>query len=117
MTIKTLALTLDFHAVGATPPKGDGFDSFLLYNQCDGFHTVFARWDDDGVFEGFFDFLGRNEYKDDFYEAWARLPDCNAVLFPVFGCSPSRAALALDAMVSATIDKAKTPPSPQSDGV
>jgi hypothetical protein len=108
MNPKTLAVVLNFKAVGIPPPKGSTFDMFVLYNQCDGFHIAFAHWDDEGVFEGFFDFLGRNEFKDDFYEAWAKLPDCNDVLFPVFGNNPSRAALAHDALKKA----ATTPPTP-----
>ena len=93
MTAKTLGVMLNFQPVGTTPTNGRALDAYLLYNQCDGFHIVFAHWDEDGAFEGFFDFLGDNEYGDDFYEAWAKLPDCNDVLFPVFGSRPSRAAL------------------------
>uniref|UniRef100_C5CJS2 Uncharacterized protein n=1 Tax=Variovorax paradoxus (strain S110) TaxID=543728 RepID=C5CJS2_VARPS len=100
--MKTLAVPLEFHSVGSAPPKGDYSDMFLLYNPCDGFHIAFGRWDDDdGEFEGFFDFLGKNEFSDDFYDAWAKLPDGNDVLFPVFSTNPSRASIAYHAIEKA----------------
>jgi len=99
-----LSVALNFYPVGVAPSKVGPHHTFLLYNQCDGYHIAFGRWDEEGAFEGFFDFLGESEYRDDFYEAWAGLPDCNDVLFPAFGSRPSRAALALKA-----IDRAKEP--------
>jgi len=101
MNHKTLTVPLGFHAVGSEPPKGSSSDTFLLYNPCDGLHIAYGRWYAEGGFAGFFDFLGKNEYGDDFYDAWAMLPDCNDVLFPVFATNPSRASIAYHAIKKA----------------
>ena len=47
----------------------------LLLNPCDGYHHVFARFDGEGEFYGFYDFAGSKPYPDDFYVAYALLPD------------------------------------------
>lgn len=47
----------------------------LLLNPCDGFHLVYANFDGDGEFDRFSEFASSEPYTDDFYVAWAMLPD------------------------------------------
>jgi transcriptional regulator with XRE-family HTH domain len=74
----------------STNPVGKPYsqEDYLLYNQCDGFHIAYASFDEDG-FQGFTNWLGTVRYESDFYEAWAKLPDCNEALFPIFGRRPA----------------------------
>lgn len=89
--------TLTFHDA-SEPPSQRGSsteETALLYNQCDGFHIAFARWDlDTGEFIGFFDWavpavswrawpadsfcawalLTREDAKDQLHAAFARKP-------------------------------------------
>lgn len=60
-------------------PTGD----YLLYNQCDGYHLAEARWHDNGEFNRFCTFMGET-FEEDFYCAWALLPQTSTVLFSVF---------------------------------
>jgi hypothetical protein len=79
-----LIFPLGFHAQGQSPTEeGD----YVLYNQCDGFHCAEARLDPDGSFAGFFTFMG-TPYQDDEYQAWARLPDTDA-LYERFSDKPT----------------------------
>lgn len=59
------------------PQKNEPWEevTVLLLDPCDGYHCVIARFDGDGEFDGFYDFAGTEPYKDDFYVAWAMLPD------------------------------------------
>lgn len=57
---------------------------YVLYNQCDGYHIVEASFADDGAFEGFYFFGGRT-VGDDFYRAWAKLPESHTTMFDAFG--------------------------------
>lgn len=59
---------------------------YLLYNQCDGFHIVEAHFFEDGSFDGFYSFMGE-EFKDDSYMAWAKLPDTD-LMYQVFADKP-----------------------------
>lgn len=75
-------------------PKEDGGD-YLLYNQCDGFHVVQAHVTD-GEFLGF-KFWAQPEFiPDDFYQAWAKLPDTDA-LYEAFADKPANGRSAHDA--------------------
>jgi hypothetical protein len=85
--MKPLVASIEFHDVDETPimPPGESLSSALLYNQCDGYHLVFARFTrETGEFEGFFDFMGDSPYPNDFFCAWALLPDTVKELYPVF---------------------------------
>jgi len=78
-------VNLNFKAASVDPiDDGDVFGEYLLYNQCDGYHIAYAHFAE-GVFDGFRNFLGTCSYERDFYAAWAKLPDCNDVLYPAFG--------------------------------
>ena len=74
------AFSLTFNPMDVLPTKQC---EVLLYNQCDGYHQVEARfWD--GEFRGFYTFIGTTPYDPTNFAAWAELPDCNADLYPVF---------------------------------
>jgi hypothetical protein len=76
----TKSFVLQFHSMDVIPAKQC---EVLLYNQCDGYHQVEARfWD--GEFQGFYTFIGTTPYDPANFAAWAELPDCNADLYPVF---------------------------------
>lgn len=77
-TSKTFSLT--FHSMDALPTRQC---QVLLYNQCDGYHQVEARFYD-GEFAGFYTFIGSEPYEPEHFAAWAELPDCNADLCPTF---------------------------------
>ena len=70
---------IEFRSSDEKPaPRKDGcyLHSALLFNQCDGYHHVFARFDgDDGEFMGFYDWCGTEPYTPKFFCAWAILPD------------------------------------------
>ncbi len=51
-------------------PTMDG--EYLIINPCDGFHLATAAFDEDGCFCGFYEFM---RGRDDFYVAWAKLPE------------------------------------------
>lgn len=59
------------------PAKNEPWEqcAALLLNPCDGFHLVYAYFDGDGEFDRFSDFASSEPYADDFYVAWALLPD------------------------------------------
>ena len=82
---RLLQVPLTFHSADVDP-VGNEFDhdEYLLYNPCDGFHIAFASFDG-GEFTGFQNFLGTQRYERDFYDAWAKLPDCVETLHPAFG--------------------------------
>lgn len=54
----------------------------VLYNRCDGFHIAEAKFEG-AEFLGFFPFIG-DAYPQSFFDAWARLPDPNRDLRPLF---------------------------------
>jgi hypothetical protein len=74
---------LHFHPVGVIPTADLADRDVMVYNQCDGYHIATIHFDDEGNFDGFWPFVG-SEFTQDFYRAWALLPDCNDDLFPVF---------------------------------
>lgn len=80
-----LPFPLVFHAVGTLPTNAG---TYLLYNQCDGYHLVDA-WFDDGEFQFFHFWMNRSPITDDFYVAWAELPDTVGSLFSHFSRSLS----------------------------
>jgi hypothetical protein len=59
------------------PAKNDPWTqcAALLLNPCDGFHLVYANFDGYGEFDRFSDFASSEPYADDFFVAWALLPD------------------------------------------
>jgi hypothetical protein len=59
------------------PSKNEPWEqcAALLLNPCDGFHLVYAYFDGEGEFDRFADFASPEAYTDDFYVAWALLPD------------------------------------------
>lgn len=59
----------------------------VIYNQCDGFHLVEAVVID-GEFCGFRTWAGRDYIGDDFYVAWARMPDSYDALYELFADKP-----------------------------
>lgn len=61
--------------------------TYLLYNQCDGFHLVEAHFDE-GRFLGFYDWNGTTPFGEDCYVAWAKLPSGVQVLYPHFADKP-----------------------------
>jgi hypothetical protein len=74
---------LDFQQVGVVPAQALEDRDVVLYNPCDGYHIATIHFDDEGMFDGFWPFGGK-EFTEDHYCAWALLPDCNADLRPVF---------------------------------
>jgi len=71
MAIDPVSFSLVFKHQSEQPTEhGD----YLIYNQCDGYHLVEARFMPDGSFLGFYDWCGMDPYPDDFYVAWAILP-------------------------------------------
>jgi hypothetical protein len=78
MASKTFNLT--FHTMEETPSK---HCDVLLYNQCDGYHHVYARFYD-GEFAGFYEWMGTTPHDIANFAAWAELPDCNSDLYPTF---------------------------------
>jgi len=70
---------LDFRPVSETPTERG---SYLLYNQCDGYHIAEA-WFIDGEFITFAWFADGPVDKD-FYCAWALLPDGTKTLYDAF---------------------------------
>lgn len=81
---------LEFRSVGNVPTRALNGRSFLLYNQCDGYHIAEAMFAGDGKFQHFHFFARGEAIEDDFYVAWAVLPDTLGRLYPHF----ARAALA-----------------------
>jgi hypothetical protein len=69
--------TIVFVHASVTPSKHKPWAdrSALLLNLCNGYHAVLARFDGDGEFLGFFDWLDPTPYRSNFYVAWALLPD------------------------------------------
>lgn len=76
----TLGFPLVFNPVGTVPALAG---TYLLYNQCDGFHLVEA-WFDEGEFQYFHFWMHMSPIPDDFYVAWAALPDATGLLFQQF---------------------------------
>lgn len=75
---------LEFKPASESPPYPDGYPGdymYVLLNKCDGYHVAFADFDDETkAFESFIDFNCVTYYPaDDFYVAWAVLPDVDAV--------------------------------------
>lgn len=70
-------VSIVFQPASVRPSRNEPWEecAALLLNPCDGYHNVVARFDGDGEFAGFYDFAGREPYEDDFYVAWALLPD------------------------------------------
>src|SRR5690349_4809229 len=75
--MKLLRCVVVFHSMDAEPPyPGQGHERpALLYSACDGWHDVYARWDSDGEFRGFYNWTGGLKYAKDNCLAWAVLPD------------------------------------------
>lgn len=72
---------LDFRPASETPTvPGD----YLLYNQCDGYHVVEARFYDDGEFDDFYVFASSCPVSRNFYRAWALLPDAVKTMHGIF---------------------------------
>lgn len=70
--------------------------SVILLNPCDGYHHAFACFDEDGEFMGFYDFADPTPYpEEDFYIAWAMLPDEDPLIAQF---DPERAVRAAAAM-------------------
>jgi hypothetical protein len=87
MTEQTRTIVFRSPSEKPVQPDDDSYPQAILYNQCDGYHMVFARFDVDGTFDGFYDFCGTDQYTEDFYSAWALMPDANS-LFASFGKPP-----------------------------
>lgn len=67
-----------------TKPAGDSMPAALLYNQCDGYHLVFAHFTRQGEFLGFFEFASSVEWlPGTHFCAWTLLPD-SAQLYEQF---------------------------------
>lgn len=63
------------HSETPTMPEDDSFPTALLFNQCDGYHLVYARFYEDGEFYGFYDWCGTSPYEPgNHFCAWALLP-------------------------------------------
>lgn len=57
----------------------DGGDGFLLWNQCDSFHLMDrVRFDENGNFVEFVDFMGTQTTDADGFSAWARMPSLSS---------------------------------------
>ena len=73
--------TLTFWSFDLQPPgngaRSSPYRSALLLNACDGYHSVYARYDSEtGEFEGFYDWIGRKPYVAGLHFcAWALLPE------------------------------------------
>lgn len=74
-----LLCSLEFHPASETPTT-EG--QYLIYNQCDGLHIVHADFDGEG-FVGFKPWM-EIHVSDDFYCAWALLPESSTTLFDAF---------------------------------
>jgi hypothetical protein len=88
-------VSIVFVPTSVRPSKNDPWEqcAALLLNPCDGFHLVYAYFDGDGEFDRFSDFASSEPYADDFYVAWAMLPD-ESPLIGIF--DPKRAAGGVD---------------------
>lgn len=72
---------LKFHPASDKPTEpGD----YLLYNQCDGYHVAKAWFGDNGEFVGFWFFAASRPIPEDFYCAWALLPDGVKTMYDAF---------------------------------
>jgi hypothetical protein len=98
MTVSSaIIIHLNFRDVSEKPiqPGTSHYETALLYNQCDGFHIAFARWDaETGEFAGFFDWSAATvpweAWKTDSFCAWALLPfaTMKEPLFTAFARGP-----------------------------
>jgi hypothetical protein len=58
------------------PPAPDTFmRPVLLFNSCDGYHAAFAKYDEEGEFICFSEWMEPMPIPKDHYTAWAFLPD------------------------------------------
>jgi hypothetical protein len=81
---KEVIAQIVFRPASETPIRPDGsrayMESALLFNQCDGYHLVFARFSTEGEFDGFYDWCGTEPYEAGrHYCAWALLSDTTAL--------------------------------------
>ena len=74
---------LEFHHQ-SEKPTDEG--TYVLYNQCDGFHIA-ECWLYDGKFE-YFNWFAGERISEDFYAAWAKLPD-SLLLYRAFADEPT----------------------------
>ena len=74
---KRQEVTIVFVDASSRPKANEPWEqcAALLLNPCDGLHLVYAYFDGDGEFDRFSDFASSEPYPDDFYVAWALLPD------------------------------------------
>jgi hypothetical protein len=75
--------TIVFVPASVRPSKNEPWEqcAALLLNPCDGFHLVYAYFDGDGEFDRFSDFASSELYAEDFYVAWALLPDESPLIY------------------------------------
>ena len=89
--LQELKFDIVFYPVTKKPIKVDSDGECILYNQCDGYHLAYARFYEDGDFRGFYTFMGE-EFEEDFYFAWAKLPPTLSSLFDAFSIKREKAA-------------------------
>lgn len=79
-----LTTEITFFQASEIPNPEDQDADFLLLNPCDGYHLATALFVD-GEFNGFYPWGMEEEYlPDEFYIAWAKLPDSVREVTPVF---------------------------------
>ncbi|WP_392552889.1 hypothetical protein RHO14_03235 [Orbus wheelerorum] len=70
-----MIIELEVHSSSELPRPEDWTKEAILFNKCDGYHIAHKIvFNDDGSFDGFYDFT-MNRFDKDFYVAWAILPD------------------------------------------
>lgn len=83
MSDKTTMALLEFYPVTKEPDFILGENDFVIINQCEGYtNLVQAHWDEDNKFICFYHrgHDGFQNYFDDYYALWARLPSSLEVL-------------------------------------
>lgn len=70
----TSAFGLTFHSSNQKPGRAFEDRECVIFNPCDGFHIAIAEFWEDGDFHCFRPFAGE-PFSDDFYTAWAVLPE------------------------------------------
>lgn len=75
---------LDFMPPHQEPMRHLDGEEVLLMNTCDGYHLAYVRFDNQGDFQGFSDFLEEKWFEPgEFFQCWAPLPDVIKQVMPI----------------------------------